>query len=51
LTWGRFAIALLPTSIPELKRWQIFAFNDKTQAIDAWNIEQSKDGLFTLKAR
>lgn len=49
LTQGWFAIVLLPTSIPELKRWQIFAYNAKTAMIDAWNIEQSKDGLFNTK--
>mgnify|MGYP006267434473 CR=1 FL=1 len=43
---GRFAVALLPTAIPNIKRWQIFAHNSRTGLVDSFNIERSKDGLF-----
>ncbi len=46
---GRFAVSLLPTQIPDRKCWQIFAFNEATQAIDAWNLEQSDNGLFNTQ--
>ncbi|MFH7243137.1 MAG: hypothetical protein ACHWZW_09840 [Spirulina sp.] len=47
---GRFAVLLLPTQIAELMRWQIFAYNSKTERIDSINIEQAKDGLFNTVA-
>lgn len=43
---GRFAVTLLPTAIPNIRRWQIFAHNHSTGLIDSLNIERSKDGLF-----
>ena len=46
LTEGRFAVVLVPTSIPNMSRWQIFSYNAKTQKIDSFNIERSRDGLF-----
>ncbi|RMF63705.1 MAG: hypothetical protein D6742_16795, partial [Cyanobacteria bacterium J069] len=46
---GRFSITLLPTSIAEVSRWQIFAFNSRTGMIDSYNIEQSLDGLFNTR--
>ncbi|VXD10616.1 hypothetical protein, Concanavalin A-like lectin/glucanases superfamily motives [Planktothrix serta PCC 8927] len=46
LTEGRFSVVLLPTAIPNIKRWQIFAHNSSTGLIDSFNIERSKDGLF-----
>ncbi len=49
LEGGRFSVLLLPTATPGLQRWQIFAFNSKTQRIDAFNIERAKDGLFNTR--
>jgi len=46
LTDGRFTVILLPTAIPNIKRWQIFAHNSRTGLIDSFNIERSKNGLF-----
>ncbi|HEY9763880.1 MAG TPA: LamG domain-containing protein, partial [Trichocoleus sp.] len=46
---GRFSVLLLPTSIPEVSRWQIFAFNGQTGMIDAYNVERSQDGLFNTR--
>ncbi len=43
---GRFSATLVPTAIPNIRRWQIFAHNSCTGAIDSFNIERSKDGLF-----
>ncbi|TAF55679.1 MAG: hypothetical protein EAZ61_04070, partial [Oscillatoriales cyanobacterium] len=49
LTQGRFTVLLLPTQIADLERWQIFSHNSKTDQIDSFNIERSKDGLFNTK--
>ncbi len=49
LTNGRFAVLLLPTQIAGVQRWQIFAHNDKTGAMDSYNIERSNDGLFNTR--
>lgn len=46
---GRFTAALLPTQIPDLLRWQIFAFNSRTGRIDSFNIERDPDGLFNTQ--
>lgn len=46
LTQGRFAVTLLPTAIPNIRRWQIFSHNSRTDMIDAFNIERSANGLF-----
>ncbi|WP_306361437.1 LamG-like jellyroll fold domain-containing protein [Nocardia sp. CC227C] len=46
LTDGAFTILLLPTQVTDVRRWQLFARNGTTQRIDAFNIEQSADGLF-----
>lgn len=48
LSQGRFTVLLLPTKIPELKRWQIFAYDSQQTTIASWNIPQSEDGLFNL---
>lgn len=49
LEGGRFSIVMLPTSIPEIMRWQIFAYNSETQRIDSYNVERSLDGLFNTR--
>ncbi|MGI0494679.1 LamG-like jellyroll fold domain-containing protein [Alkalinema pantanalense CENA528] len=49
LSQGRFTAVVLPTEIATIKQWQIFAYNRKTQMIDAYNLEQSPDGLFNLQ--
>jgi predicted nucleic acid-binding Zn-ribbon protein len=49
LTQGRFTVLLLPTQIADLERWEIFSHNSKTDQIDSFNVERSKDGLFNTK--
>ena len=49
LSEGCFTVLLLPTQIPEQKRWQIFAYNSQTTLMDAYNIKQSGDGLFNTR--
>lgn len=49
LTDGRFSIVLLPTSLPDVQRWQIFAYNSTTQRMDAFNVARSPDGLFNTR--
>ena len=49
LSSGRFTVVVVPTQIASIKRWQIFAYNSKTQLIDAYNLEQSPDGLFNTQ--
>lgn len=46
LSEGRFAVALVPSAVPNIKRWQIFAHNSRSGLIDSFNIERSSDGLF-----
>ncbi|MBD2018811.1 LamG domain-containing protein, partial [Leptolyngbya sp. FACHB-36] len=46
---GRFSVLLLPTKLPEVQCWQIFAYNKVTEQIESLNIERSKDGLFNLQ--
>lgn len=46
---GRFSMVLLPTTIAEVSRWQIFAFNSATGMIDAYNVERSLEGLFNTR--
>ncbi|PSR19015.1 hypothetical protein C8255_04520 [filamentous cyanobacterium CCP3] len=46
---GRFSMVLLPTTIAEVMRWQIFAFNAVTGLIDAYNVERSEEGLFNTR--
>lgn len=43
---GRFCALLVPTSLPNVRRWQIFSHNAKTGAIDSFNMARDKDGLF-----
>ncbi|MDY7008272.1 MAG: hypothetical protein SWX82_31190 [Cyanobacteriota bacterium] len=49
LQGGRFQVLLLPTQIANIKRWQVFAYNDATSKIDSFNIERAGDGLFNTK--
>jgi len=49
LKGGQFAVVLLPTQVAGLQRWQIFAYNSKTEHVDAYNVERSKDGLFNTR--
>jgi prefoldin subunit 5 len=49
LSNGRFSILLLPTQVVRVERWQIFVYNDRTQQIDAYNVERSADGLFNTR--
>ncbi|MBK9335254.1 MAG: hypothetical protein IPM98_01200 [Lewinellaceae bacterium] len=46
---GRFAVLLLPTSVAEVERWQIFAQNRHTGRMDAFSIERSPEGLFNTR--
>jgi len=49
LSSGRFAVLLLPTSVAEIRRWQIFAENAHTGAMESFNVERSTDGLFNTR--
>ncbi|NJR52370.1 MAG: hypothetical protein HC780_25145 [Leptolyngbyaceae cyanobacterium CSU_1_3] len=49
LSNGRFSVLLLPTQVVRVERWQIFAYNDRTQMIDSYNVERSADGLFNTR--
>jgi Concanavalin A-like lectin/glucanases superfamily/K319L-like, PKD domain len=49
LVQGRFTALLLPTRLPNVQRWQIFAHNGKTGLIDAYNVQRSDDGLFDTR--
>jgi hypothetical protein len=49
LVGGRFCVLQVPTQMPDVRYWQIFAFNGKTQRMDSFNIERSADGLFNTR--
>ena len=49
LTDGRFAALLVPTQVASVSRWQLFAHNARSGAIDAFSIERSTDGLFNTR--
>lgn len=49
LTNGWFTVLLLPTAIPDVQRWQIFAYNRVTQRFDSFNIERSPNGSFNTR--
>jgi hypothetical protein len=49
LSAGRFTALLLPTQVVGVQRWQIFAHNGKTGAMDSFNIERAADGLFNTR--
>jgi Concanavalin A-like lectin/glucanases superfamily len=49
LSGGAFAVVLLPTVVAGVFRWQLFARNDATGRIDAFNVEQGPDGLFDTR--
>lgn len=46
---GRFTVSLIPTSVPGISRWQIFAFDEQKDMIVSYSIERSVDGLFNLR--
>ncbi|MEM7373071.1 MAG: LamG domain-containing protein [Bacteroidota bacterium] len=46
---GSFSVALLPTAIGDVERWQIFAFNAVSNRVDGFNIGRSREGLFDTK--
>lgn len=49
---GKFALEMVPTAIPRVQRWQIFAYNSASGRVDSFNIERGEDGLFnTLGTR
>lgn len=48
LSNGCFNAALLPTSLPSVNRWQIFAYNSADQTLDSYSLLQSSDGLFDV---
>nr|VFK41248.1 MAG: FG-GAP repeat-containing protein [Candidatus Kentron sp. TC] len=50
LQGGRFSVLLLPTSLPDVERWQFFTHNSATGRIDSVNLERSgEDGLFDTR--
>ena len=46
---GRFTVLLVPTLVAEIERWQIFAYNQKTELIDSYSIERAPNGLFNTQ--
>ncbi len=46
LSPGNFTVLLLPTQIPGISRWQIFAAEARSSAVRSINLERSADGLF-----
>ncbi len=46
---GRFTALLVPTAIPDVSRWQIFAYNGISGMIDSYNVERANDGLFNTR--
>ncbi|MCV6590661.1 MAG: LamG domain-containing protein [Marinobacterium sp.] len=46
LKQGRFTVLRLPTQASDLYRWQFFAYNEVSEKIDSFNMEQAADGLF-----
>lgn len=46
---GRFAVLLVPTTVNELERWQIFAQNRRSGRIDAFSVERAADGMFNTR--
>ncbi len=49
LSLGQFSVVLIPTALPDVQRWQIFAYNSVSQRMDSFNIERSSDGLFNTR--
>ena len=49
ISLGRFTVALVPTGVPNIQRWQIFVHNHRSDRIDSYNIERSADGLFNTQ--
>jgi hypothetical protein len=49
LTGGWFNVLLVPTALPDVQRWQIFAYNGASQRMDSFNIERSPEGLFNTR--
>ncbi|WP_036487471.1 LamG-like jellyroll fold domain-containing protein [Myxosarcina sp. GI1] len=49
ISMGRFTVALVPTGVPDVQRWQIFVHNDRSDRLDSYNIERSADGLFNTQ--
>jgi hypothetical protein len=49
LTEGAFAVLLLPTMVDGVRRWQVFARNNRTGRVDSFNIEQGGDVLFNTQ--
>jgi hypothetical protein len=45
---GWFTVVLGPAAVPGSERWQIFAFNKTTQALDSFSFARTSDGLFDL---
>jgi hypothetical protein len=49
LTAGRFSVLLIPTGLPDVERWQIFAYNRTTDRIDSFNAGRDANGLFDIQ--
>ena len=43
---GRFTVALVPTSVADTYRWQIFCADQSAGVVWSYSVEQSGDGLF-----
>ena len=46
---GQFCVLQVPTGMPDVRRWQLFARNSRTERVDAFNIERDGDGLFNTQ--
>ena len=46
LTDGRFCVALVPTAVAEVFRWQLFAYTAGGAELWSYSVERSDDGLF-----
>jgi len=45
---GWFTVALTPSGLPGIDRWQVFAWNAVSRAIDCFSFTRTSDGLFDL---
>lgn len=48
---AHFAVALVPTLIPDEQNWQFFTYDESSQRIDAISVPRGKDGLFDTRGK
>ena len=49
ISYGNFAILLLPTDAPGQTRWVLLAGNDTEEQLDLFYVKRASDGLFDLE--